>query len=950
MRKLLLVFTVGGILFASAAFAPIRAAVPGCGTDRGDWTELAVGDYPQLGLPSAYGDFRETTGYAVDPLRPERMWVTNSKSVLRSVDGGCSWHPVFALRPLPVDDQAAPGEVLTELDEIAAIAVPDSRRGGDRLYLGVHLRGPARQNLGTVIVRSDDGGATWQTLRAGLPPQRELRQLVVAPNDPDRLYAVFVSAAKQPPTDVYVSHDGGRSWTNRGGFLPGTAALEVRGSLTVDRHYPDVLWGWGDRRNQLFTSTDGARSWRRLEVVNEPVTALGVHSTPDGPTRIVALESLSTQVLSSVDSGATWRRRPAPSGQYGDSVAFGHTADAFGVLYSQLPGGVAEPARVFRYDAAGDRFAEITPALAEPPLLNDLRTDATASPRLYARSAHAIWRFDGPLDPDPSSQDEARGQEELPFGLRPVPVAKAKPAALNPSRTAVTLAPGESATVDYTLTVPARPTPLDLGILIDTSGSMGPSIGSLREQLQGLIENLAARGVRLRVGVADYKEYENVPPYSGTEGGRGAYFRRRDLGPVNEELAQALGALQPLGGGTGEATPALAALYQLATGHGQQVDPNRPSRNDIAPGQQLTYRQRALRVVVHVADAPYREGAPVNPSYPAPTAERTIAALTDRGIRHVGIDVAHGPSPQGAGAVSLRHLARETGALATDAVDCDGDGAADLAAGDPLVCTVHDDSPTVGNVVEAEGVSNLADALDGVLRAVRDDGTVDVAAHTNGSFAATVTPGPLTADLTEHHRLRYRLRITCPVEATGQTGSAAVVARVNRAVVAGASIIVTCGSAPAPGGSATLPDDEPPGAPGVVTPTGPGPAAVAPGSPPPPAPIPIPAPAPGTAPAPGVSGAGAQSPAGAGQPAAAAAEEEQRQASLATATSGSVAQAGLPAELLMTAHTPPRANPATPHVLLLGGAALLTATATWWALRGPSEARPSQVLVRRRRV
>lgn len=810
--------------------------------------------------------------------------------------------------------------------------MPASPARGERVYAALRKLGPLRQVLYSVIVRSDDGGTSWQTLYRS-PPGRLLRQLAIAPSDPNRLYAVLSTSGKQAPEDVFASADGGRTWTNRGPLVtPIPENLTASTRLAVDQRDPDVLWGRGGQRRQLFHSTDAARTWQRLEFTNEPLTGLGVHTRPNGSTRIVGMESQSGGLIISDDSGTSWRRRSSPAGtKWGDSIVFGHTQDGLALLYSHLHDSRAQSGRVFRYDSSRDRFAEITPDLPEErrPVLYDLRTDATAR-ALYARAPGAIWRYDGALDPG-AHRHHSASPAEFAFGLRHVEPAKPKPARLTPGGAELRLDPGDVRVIDYTLRLPPRPTPLDLGILIDTTGSMGPSIRALREQLQRIVSTLGARGVRLRVGLAEYKEYADVPPYSGTEGGGGAYLRRRDLAEVDEELARALQALRALGGGTGEATPALAALYQLATGEGQRTDTRRTS-NDIEPGQQLNYARRALRVVLHVTDAPYREGDPVNPAYPTPSVARTIAALTDRDILHVGIDVDHGPTSKGTnGRASLEHLSRRTGALATGPVDCDADGTVDLRLGDPLVCTVSDDSATVGNSIEAEGAASMADAMIGVLRSVRDEGTVRLHATSRSGVVTAGTPGPKVVDVTEPHRVHHPVRVSCPADAGGERDVVTLTARLNGAAIATAPLRVACGPDPEPA-PVLPPRAAPPALGGSPVPQGHGPAAVVGPVLPPPAPLPVQAPAPGAAPAPGVSGAGAQVGAAQGQPGVAAAREEREHGALAVADANA-AKAELPQELLTSEYLPAsRRDTGTPPTVL-AGAALMTAAAAYAALR-----------------
>lgn len=75
-----------------------------------------------------------------------------------------------------------------------------------------------------------------------------------------------------------------------------------------------------------------------------------------------------------------------------------------------------------------------------------------------------------------------------------------------------------------------------------------------------------------------------------------------------------------------------SALYQLATGKGLAD----PLTGDplVAPGQQSTFRDDSFRVAVHVTNEPWSAQ-----TLPEPAVEDVLAALNERDIHHVGVQV-----------------------------------------------------------------------------------------------------------------------------------------------------------------------------------------------------------------------------------------------------------------------------------------------------------------------
>lgn len=124
------------------------------------------------------------------------------------------------------------------------------------------------------IWRSDDGGASWQTLSR---PSGAPFALLVHPGDPERIYASYFVASGDE--GLVMSTDGGQTWrkVNHG---------RTFSVLAGDPTNPDRIWageGFGPGRNGLWRSEDGGLTFQRLSAL--PVTAIALDV--DDPERLV---------------------------------------------------------------------------------------------------------------------------------------------------------------------------------------------------------------------------------------------------------------------------------------------------------------------------------------------------------------------------------------------------------------------------------------------------------------------------------------------------------------------------------------------------------------------------------------------------------------------------------------------------------------------------------------
>lgn len=757
-------------LLAGALLGPPAAAgdlCPGAGriVRHGDWEEIAAPDFP--------AGQRALVAQAVQPLDPNRLLVSNGSAVMGSDDGGCTWRALLVLPEVPSAREPYARSVAS---------IVDVATDGRHLYaLLVERVGGPRARL----LASDDGGLTWRAADAGLPPAGEPEGFEVVLGAPDTAYLALDVGGEVLDT-LWATTDAGRTWRLRSDLSAPLFRQGVDG-FQPDERDPASVWAWG--QGGLFVSRDGGATFSAVEeFAGQPVSraevARGLASDPSA-VRVVAFRS-GRAVLRSDDDGASWFTYPSP----GEVTSSAHGASG-DLVFASAAGTVK------LMNPPTGLWADLRPPVAG---ITDLEALRSFQPTVLGRTASALYRFTARTEGIGGGiADELRSIPALPGVRLPDPF----PPRLSAERRRVVLDQGEKLRVRYELALPERPVPLDLFFLLDTSDSMKRAIDALAYSVADIVRALATSGLDVRFGLGEYRGYpdqavprEPEPTY--------VYRRLVQLSYPTDALRAAIAALEAEGGGVFDSH--LGALYQAATGAGQDLHPvGTPLGHDVPPGLQAEFRGGGLRLILNVTDEAFGRESAANTGDRVyglrappdiPSFEEVIGALEARSIVQIGLAIATDatdmdPSAEGRTALKdLMRVAAGTGGRAPDGgVDCDGDGVTDLAPGEPLVCALR--------AFELQRARSIVPAIVNLARAVTPRTSVALRARRGAAVVERIVPPRRErVVLQTARRLSFDVVYSCPASFAGRRVTVELAATSPQRALDTVGTVVVCRTAP----------------------------------------------------------------------------------------------------------------------------------------------------------
>ncbi len=206
----------------------------------------------------------------VDPRDAQRMVIAISAAgAFRTDDGGKSWRPINkGLRSGGIPDEDA------EVGHcVHHIAMHPSRP--DVLLMQKHWD----------VMRSDDGGESWQDVGGNLPSDFGF-PIDVHAHEPDTIYVVPIKSDSEhfPPDGklrVYRSRTGGNEWEELSRGLPESHCYVnvLRDAMCVDALDECGVY-FGTTGGQVYASADAGDSWAPIVRDLPPVLSVEVQTLP----------------------------------------------------------------------------------------------------------------------------------------------------------------------------------------------------------------------------------------------------------------------------------------------------------------------------------------------------------------------------------------------------------------------------------------------------------------------------------------------------------------------------------------------------------------------------------------------------------------------------------------------------------------------------------------------
>jgi photosystem II stability/assembly factor-like uncharacterized protein len=302
-----------------------------------------------------------------------RLYIATANGLFTTLDGGETWEAL-----------TAPYELFTQIRHPKLALHP---REPEIIYLP--LRG-----LG--IIKSSDGGVTWQTTNQGLN-NTALSSLVPHPVEADTLYAV-----QDRGSGLFKSSDYGDSWIRTGERNITDPAFRRIAGLTINPVNPNIVYQ-ALNTGQILRSEDGGISWSaawpgfRFSVISSLLAA------PSDPSVLYA-HRRGFGLFRSDDSGNTWAPLGDADADYAGALAV-HPDTASFILIGAYREPVDKAATLHCSRDGGTTWDEVL-ALSEGEGITSVAIDPRVQPffgrgnqpsdptRLYAGSIGArgtLW-------------------------------------------------------------------------------------------------------------------------------------------------------------------------------------------------------------------------------------------------------------------------------------------------------------------------------------------------------------------------------------------------------------------------------------------------------------------------------------------------------------------------------------------------------------------------------
>lgn len=287
---------------------------------------VGMGEHAPRGVMTSHGDgvYKSTDGgeswkhlgleatqhisrIRIHPDNPDVLYVAaqgqlygenKERGVYKSTDGGDTWKKV-----LYINGRTGAAELSMDPRDpnILYAAMWEHQRLPWKIISG----GP-----GSGLYKSMDGGLTWTALTEGLPEEKGKMAIAVCPSKPQRVYALIESDSQQEKGGLFVSGDGGKTWSR----------------VSADHRLVQRAWYYtevfADPRDEntvyvlsapALRSVDGGKNWERLSGTHGDYHDLWIN--PDNPRNLCIANDGGAAI--SFNYGASWSTQDnMPTGQF----------------------------------------------------------------------------------------------------------------------------------------------------------------------------------------------------------------------------------------------------------------------------------------------------------------------------------------------------------------------------------------------------------------------------------------------------------------------------------------------------------------------------------------------------------------------------------------------------------------------------------------------------------
>ncbi len=245
---------------------------------------------------------------AVHPEKRSTWYVAvGSGGLWKTENAGTTWTPIF-------DSEASYSIGTVALDP----------RNPETVWVGTGENVSGRHvGWGDGIYRSRDGGGSWE--RMGLERSEHIGKILVDPRDGDRVLVAAEGPLWSGGGDrgVFLSEDGGASWTRTLDLGPDTGATD----LEFAPGNPDIVYAASYQRRRhvwsflaggpgsgIHKSTDGGASFRKIRrgFPEGDLGKIGLAVTPAAPELVFATIEADAEgrgFYRSEDRGESWKKR-----------------------------------------------------------------------------------------------------------------------------------------------------------------------------------------------------------------------------------------------------------------------------------------------------------------------------------------------------------------------------------------------------------------------------------------------------------------------------------------------------------------------------------------------------------------------------------------------------------------------------------------------------------------